>query len=87
MEIVMSEERFDRIETKIDKLVDAVVTMSHLHGAVDRNSARLDKVETSIHAIEQKMPLLDVMISTIGKVGGGVLLLIIAGLIGGYYVL
>lgn len=87
MDMVMSEERFDRIENKLDKLVEAVLTMSHLHGEVVRNSNRLDKVEQKLHQIEQKMPLLDVMLSTIGKVGGGVLLLIVAGLIGGYYVL
>ena len=87
MDIEMSEERFDRIEGKIDKLVDAVLTMAHLHGAVERNSARLDKVESTLHDIEKKMPLLDVMLKTIGKVGGAVIILIVGGLVGGYFVL
>jgi len=83
----MSEERFDRIEGKIDKLVDAVLTMAHLHGAVERNSTRLDKVESTLHDIEKKMPLLDVMLKTIGKVGGTVIVLLVGGLVGGYFVL
>ena len=83
----MSEERFDRIEGKIDKLVDAVLTMAHLHGAVERNSERLDKVESTLHDIEKKMPLLDVMLKTIGKVGGTVIVLLVGGLVGGYFVL
>lgn len=85
--IIMSEERFDRIECKIDKLVDAVTTMAHLNGAVDRVVQRVDKLDLAVHNIEQKMPILDVMIKTVGKVGGSVLVLIIGGLVGGYFVL
>ena len=86
MEYTMSEERFDRIEGKIDKLVDAVLTMAHLHGAVERNSERLDKLESTLHDIEKKMPLLDVMLKTVGKVGGSVIVLLVGGLVGGYFV-
>ena len=86
MEYTMSEERFDRIEGKIDKLVDAVLTMAHLHGAVERNSERLDKLESTLHDIEKKMPLLDVMLKTVGKVGGAVIVLLVGGLVGGYFV-
>lgn len=83
----MDEDRFDRIESKIDKLVDAVLKMAHLQGAVDRNGSRITKVEEALHEIEKKMPLLDVMLKTIGKVGGTIIVLIVGGLVGGYFVL
>lgn len=83
----MDEDRFDRIEGKIDKLVDAVLKMAHLQGAVDRNGARITNIEETLRDIEKKMPLLDVMLKTIGKVGGTVVVLLVGGLVGGYFVL
>lgn len=83
----MDEDRFDRIEGKIDKLVDAVLKMAHLQGAVDRNGARITNIEETLREIEKKMPLLDVMLKTIGKVGGTVVVLLVGGLVGGYFVL
>jgi hypothetical protein len=83
---IMSEERFDRIEGKIDKLVEAVLTMAHLHGAVERVEERVDKLELDVHEIEKKMPLVDVMLKTVGKVGGAILILIVGGAVGSYFV-
>ena len=83
----MDEDRFDRIEGKIDKLVDAVLKMAHLQGAVDRNGARITNIEETLREIEKKMPLLDVMLKTIGKVGGTFVVLLVGGVVGGYCVL
>lgn len=86
MEYEMSDDRLDRMEVKIDKLVEAVLTMTHLHGSIERVEGRVDKLEEDVHEIEKKMPLVDALLSMIGKVGGGLLLLLVGGAVGSYFV-
>ena len=89
----MTEHRLERIEEKVDKLVDSMVSLvrleekfqSHSHG-VQRIAKRLDTVEEDVSEIKKKMPLLDVLLTVFGKIGLAVISLIVIGIVGSFFV-
>ncbi len=83
----MSEERMIRMESKIDKLVEAVLLMSSIKPAIDDLEDRAEKVEGRVHVIELKMPLVDLMLKVAGKVGYSLIgLVLVGGGVGSYFV-
>lgn len=90
----MSEQRLERIEDKVDKLVDSMTLLvrleekfqAHAHG-VQRLSKRIENLERDSEAIKKILPLLNIILTGFGRVGIAVVLLIITGLIGSHFVL
>lgn len=85
--------RFDRIETKVDKLVDTLSTLvrmeekmsSHSQG-MQRLGARVDDLEYRLEVIEKRMPLINLIVAGFGKVGISVISIITLGIVGSFFV-
>jgi len=89
----MSEQRLERIEDKVDKLVDSMTLLvrleekfqAHSHGVL-RLSQRIEKLEIDVAAIQKIMPFVRIMLTVSGKVGMTLILLLITGIVGSYFV-
>lgn len=85
-------QRLERIEDKVDKLVDAMINLvrleeriqSHAHG-MDRLGNRIDSLETDVKVIKEKMPYISIIVAGFGKVGIAVATVIIIGIMGVYF--
>jgi len=71
----MSEERLGRIESKVDGLVESMITLVRVEekqkgtdNVLERYGFRLDDLERRVETIEKVMPLLDVLLKVTGKV-------------------
>lgn len=89
----MTEERLSRIESKVDKLVDAMAElirfeekMAQCKQDMDRIQFRQDDLETRVEEIEKKMPVINIALAIFGKVGLTIITLITAGIIGSFFV-
>ena len=89
----MSEQRLERIEDKVDKLVDSMTLLvrleekfqAHSHG-VQRLSKRIEQLEKDSEAIKKILPLLNIILSVFGRVGITIIVLVITGLIGSHFI-
>lgn len=89
MEIVtVSEERLDRIEGKVDTLIQAMAQMVRLEeriathqAGMERFGFRMDDMEERLEVIEKKMPLVNLILNAFGKVGILVLTAIVLGVL------
>lgn len=78
--LVAPEDRLDRIEVKLDALIDAMTSLVRLEekfaaheeshrNAMERYGFRLDDLEQRVEAIEKVMPLVNLLLKGTGKVG------------------
>lgn len=86
-------QRLERIEDKVDKLVDAMLNLVRLEeriqsqgGGMERLGARLDVLETEIKLVNDKMPILNLIVTGFGKIGLAVITLAVIGVAGSYLV-
>lgn len=84
--LIMSDDRLERMEGKIDKLVEAVLTMAHLHGAVERVEERIGHLEEDVTEIQKRIPIIDLMISSVNKVVGAIIVVVVGAVAGAYFV-
>lgn len=52
---MLDDQRFDRLEQKIDKLTDAVTKIVRVEEQLISNNKRLDKVEDKVDTLEKDM--------------------------------
>ena len=71
-----AEDRLTRIETKVDRLVDAMTQLVRLEERIashqtgmERFGFRLDDTEQRLEVIEKVMPLINLLLRGTGKVG------------------
>ncbi len=83
----MSEVRLERMEGKIDKLVEAVLLMSTLHASVEKLDDRVDKMELGIQEINKRMPLLDLVLKGLGRAGYILIGLAVTAVVGSIWLL
>ncbi len=83
----MTEDRLVRMESKIDKLVEAVLLMSTLHGSVERLDERVEKVEDDVQEINKRMPLLDLVLKGLGRAGFVLIGLAVTAVVGSVWLL
>lgn len=92
--VVAPEDRLDRIESKVDKLVDAMTELvrfeekiaAHQTG-MERFGFRLDDLEQRIETIEKVMPLINLLLKATGRIGLTVLGAITLAVLGLIFVL
>ena len=89
----MTEERWLRIEMKVDKLVEAMtdlirfeekIAQQELHN--ERHVDRLDNLEERVEEIEKKIPVIDWVVSGVGKIVISVATVVILGMVGTYFI-
>lgn len=81
------------MENKLDKLVEAMSKlirfeekMAQHDVANERFIMRLDDLEDRIELIEKKMPLVNLLLNSVGKVGIAILTLVVGGIVASYFV-
>jgi hypothetical protein len=83
----MSDEWQNRMESKIDKLVEAILLMSHLQPAITTLEERVEKVEESVHDLQVKMPLIDLVLKGLGRAAYVAIGLVVVGIFGWNFVI
>lgn len=88
------EERLDRIEGKVDTLIQAMAQMVRLEeriathqAGMERFGFRMDDMEARLETIEKKMPLINLILTAFGKVGILVLTAIVLAVLGLIFVI
>lgn len=86
---MVTEDRLDRIENKVDKLVEGMVElirfeekMLHCKEGMERLGFRQDDLEERVEAIEKDMPILKLLARSIWRIIMGVITLVVAAVIG-----
>ena len=89
----MSEDsqRIDKLEAKIDKLIDAVTELVVVQSDVRNINLRLNshaidikKNDERLDEIEKKLPVYDILVTVSGWTGRIILTLLITGIVGSY---
>lgn len=85
--------RIDRMEAKLDKLVDAVTELvrvdaqlRNMSERLNNHSAQIKELDVRADAIEVKLPVYDMILRSMGKVFLAVITLIVTGIIASFFV-
>ena len=85
--------RFDRMEAKVDKLVDAVTELVSIQATITNMNLRMNSHAENIKhnderldKIEQKLPIYDILVTASSWAGRVVLTLIVGGIVGSFFV-
>jgi len=87
------ERRFERMENKIDALVNAVtelvkaeVVMKNMEVRLNSHADELNKLDARLAQVEHRIPIYELSSQLLGRLALLVLTLVVAGVIGGLFV-
>jgi CII-binding regulator of phage lambda lysogenization HflD len=87
------DKRIDRMEVKIDKLIDAVtelvrveVVLQTIENRLNNQSEFMKHLDGRIDTIDSKIPIYDIGVSLVKKSIATVLTLVLTGVIGSFFI-